>query len=160
MQFIRYPSSSFNSSAVGTIGLPIPTAADLVGFRDPSGNLIYGNATATGDIIVAPASSSGRSLVDSVYNDYGTTNVTTAAWVQLIAATAGVINQVQTYDTSGEAFEIGIGAIGLETLLFYMPRGGNGEVNVTIPAGSRISIRAKTGNATTAGTDLIMNLFS
>ena len=81
------------------------------------------------------------------YNAYGTTPVTTAAYVQLVASTGDQIRKVQIFDSSGETLEFATGAGGAEVPLFYIFPGGV-ETLVDIPAGTRISLKAVTANAT------------
>lgn len=83
-----------------------------------------------------------KESVSNLFVDYATTPVDDTAWVELIPATPDVINHMTLFESGGFPMEIGIGAIGLETRLFVVPPGGfNGEVNFTIPTGSRVSIR-------------------
>jgi hypothetical protein len=105
-------------------------------------------------------SQSGRSLVNSVRHEYGTTAVTTAAWVELIAATAGVVNLIQVFDSSGNLMELGVGAAAAESRIALVFPGGLPPTELAIPAGSRLSVRAVSANSNTAGTELNINLFS
>jgi hypothetical protein len=82
-----------------------------------------------------------------VYNDYTSTAVTTAAYTQLIASTASEIKRINIFDSSGETMIIATGAAGFEIDHFFVFPGGIDE-EVAIPAGTRISIKAKTANAT------------
>lgn len=82
------------------------------------------------------------------YNAYGTTPVTTAAYVQLVASTGDQIRKVQIFDSSGETIILATGAGGAEVDLMYIFPGGI-ETLVEIPAGTRLSLKAVTGNATT-----------
>lgn len=81
------------------------------------------------------------------YNDYTGTPVTTAAYVQLVASTGDQIRKVQIFDSSGETMILATGAGGAEVDLMYIFPGGI-ETLVDIPAGTRLSIKAKTANAT------------
>lgn len=84
----------------------------------------------------------------AVRNRYATTAVTTGAWVQLIASTAFTIKEWSVFDSSGQTLEIGIGAGGAETRLFLIPPGGMPNFSLNVAAGTRISIRAVSANAT------------
>ena len=106
----------------------------------------------TGGLLVTPTTipaSTGRSYVASVRNDYSSVNVTTGAWVELIASTAATINALTLFDSCGETLELGTGAAAAETRTLLIPPGGiDGQFQLTIPSGSRISIRAVSGDCT------------
>lgn len=94
-------------------------------------------------IAATPPSPTGRSYADSVRNVYSSTNVTTGAWVQLIASTAAVINALHIADSCGKALELGVGGAGSESRVFIIPAGGpSEEVRLHINASSRLSVRA------------------
>lgn len=100
-------------------------------------------------------SPAGRSYADSARNDYTSTSVTTGAWVQLIASTAAVINQLYLFDSSGQTLELGTGAGGAETRKLIIPPGGiDGPVNIAIPAGTRIAVRAVSATASVGELDI------
>lgn len=104
------------------------------------------------------SSSSGRNRVAQLFNDYTSTSVTTAAYVQLTAATTANINKLEIFDSSGETLILAVGAAASEVDQFYILPGGNGSVDLFIPAGSRIAIKSKTA---TASVGLIaVNLYS
>lgn len=81
------------------------------------------------------------------YHDYASTNVTTAAYTQLVASVSQNTHKIQIFDSSGETMILALGAAGAETDLMYIFPGGI-EHNVYIPVGQRLSIKAKTANAT------------
>ena len=103
-------------------------------------------------------SSVGRAKINQIFNDYSITPVTTASYVQLIASTSAVSNRLEIFDSSGEVLIIAVGAAASEVDQFYVFPGGNGVVDLIIPAASRISIKAKTTTAS-AGL-LVLNLHS
>jgi hypothetical protein len=76
--------------------------------------------------------------------DYSVTNVTTGAWVELLASVgANDIQGLTLFDGGGYAMELGIGGAGSEARLLLIPPGGfNGVIPLNIPATSRLSIRA------------------
>jgi hypothetical protein len=82
-----------------------------------------------------------------VYNDYTGTPVTTAAYVEVVASVSQNTHKIQIFDSSGETLILAIGGVGAETDLMYIFPGGI-EHNVFIPIGQRLSIKAKSGNAT------------
>lgn len=102
--------------------------------------------------------STGRAKVTQLFNDYTVTPVTTAAYVQLTASTASVTNRLEVFDSSGEVLILAVGAAASEVDQLYVFPGGNGIIDLAIPASSRISIKAKTN---TASVGLIaINLYS
>ncbi len=96
----------------------------------------------------------GRAYADSVRNVYNSTNVTTGAWVQLIASTAAAINWLTIFDSSGQTLELGTGGAGVESRVLIIPPGGVTQVPLRIAAGTRVSIRAVSGTASTGEIDL------
>lgn len=92
-------------------------------------------------------SSGGKSKVNIARNDYGSTNVTTGAYVQIIASTAATSNLLEIFDSSGQTLVLAVGAAASEVDQFYINPGGNGQVPFLIPSGSRVSIKAVTATA-------------
>lgn len=79
---------------------------------------------------------------------HGTTPVTTVAWVQLVASTSAIINRLTCFSSSGSVLELGIGAAGSESRTLLLPPGGfDATISLTIPASTRISVRAVDVNA-------------
>ena len=99
----------------------------------------------------------GKSVVTTVRNDYSSVNVTTGAWVQLVASTSAVVTEIDIFDSSGATLELGTGAAASETRLIIITPGGNGKLNVAIPASTRVSVRAISGTASVGELDI--NLF-
>lgn len=89
----------------------------------------------------------GDDSVQLVRNDYTSTNVTTGAYVQLIASTSDVIETMFIFDSSGQTLFFAVGAAASEVNKFYIVPGGNGWVPLEIPAGSRISVKAVSATA-------------
>jgi hypothetical protein len=96
---------------------------------------------------VQPISTTGKVKVNQSFNDYSVTPVLTSAYVQLVASTATAATMLEIFDSSGEAMILAVGAAASEVDQFYIIPGGNGIVELAIPAGSRISIKAKTATA-------------
>jgi hypothetical protein len=91
----------------------------------------------------------GKSVANApIYNSYSSTNVTTSAYVQLVASTSSTVNMIEIFDSSGQSMIIGVGASGSEVIQLYTTPGGNGQVPLAIPSGSRVAIKALTGSAT------------
>lgn len=95
-----------------------------------------------------------RVAFQKVRNVYSSTNVTTSAWVQLIASTTNPATAVEIFDSSGQTLQIGIGAAGLEVAQFYVFPGGNGLIIEGIPKSSRVSIKAVSATANTGEIDI------
>jgi hypothetical protein len=95
--------------------------------------------------------------VQFVRNDYAITNVTTAAYVQLIAATASYVTNIDIFDSSGETLFLAFGAAAAEVDQLLITPGGVGPYNCTIPVGTRISVKAITATASVGEIDI--NLF-
>lgn len=102
---------------------------------------------------------SGKAVANApIYNSYVTTNVTTSAFVQLVASTTLAANMIEIFDSSGQAMIIGVGASGSEVVQLYTLPGGNGQTPLKIPAGSRVAIKALTASATSGY--LIINFYT
>lgn len=94
------------------------------------------------------AAANGMAKINQAYNDYSSVNVTTVAYVQLIASTSAAAKVIEIFDSSGQAMILAVGAAASEVDQFYIFPGGQGAVQLAIPASSRVSIKAKTANAT------------
>lgn len=109
----------------------------------------------TGTVTAAPAY---LDYVDSGRLDYSISNVSNAAWVQVIASTAADAKKITLFDAGGFAMELGVGAPASEVRKILIPPGGlNGMIEVQIPAGSRVSVRGITAQVVNAG-ELDINL--
>jgi hypothetical protein len=83
-------------------------------------------------------------------------SLTTGAWVEIIASTSADTVKIEIASTAGEVIELGTGAAASETRVLLIPRGGTGPVDCIIPSGTRLSVKAVSGNLS-AG-DLTINL--
>jgi hypothetical protein len=97
-----------------------------------------------------------NNVIDSVRIDYALTPVTTLAWTTVFAATAGIIEWFDIFDSSGETLELASGAPGAEVRIGYVLPGGCRIVDV-VPAGTRISLRAASND--TGGGEFTCNAF-
>lgn len=79
---------------------------------------------------------------------YASTNVTTSAYVTLIASTPS-FSKLQITDTSGELLKIAVGAAGSEIDICTCAVSGSIIVPVYVVAGQRLSIKAINASATT-----------
>lgn len=81
--------------------------------------------------------------IDPSTNEDSFGNITSGAWVELIASTSQAVTKINVIDTGGEALEFGVGAAASEVRKVAIPPGGfEGNIDISIPAGSRISLRA------------------
>lgn len=89
-----------------------------------------------------------RSYADSARLVYSSTNVTTGAWVELDSSTAGDFNCLTIFDSSGQTLELGVGAAAAESRVMIIPPGGHdGCIPLRIASGSRLSLKAISGTA-------------
>lgn len=124
---------------------------------DGSGSVIGSTSNALNVFSTNPGSAPiGNIPLQFIRNVYSTTNVTTSAYVQLIASTSGITNVIETFDTSGQTLEIAFGASGSEVNKFLIFPGGNGRNTCAIPSGTRISIRAVSATASSGEFDLTL----
>lgn len=100
----------------------------------------------------------GKSSVEIIRNDYTGTSVTTGAYVELVSSSSADINRMSVFDSSGETLKIAVGAAASEVDQFNIFPGGNGIVDLFIPSGSRISVRAVSATASVG--ELNINCFS
>jgi hypothetical protein len=129
-----------------------------VDLQDGSGNVINSTSNAL-DVAVTQPLPAGTNTIGSfsvtgtaignapIQNVYSSTNITTGAYVQLVASTSSAINTLYIFDSSGQAMILGIGAPASEVTTLYVPPGG-GDYTLHIPAGSRLAYKALTANAT------------
>lgn len=82
---------------------------------------------------------------------YAGTNITTGAYVTFVASTPINTRNIMLCDTSGVIIKLAIGAAASEVDQFTMPTTACITVNLTtpIPAGTRISLKAISGTAST-----------
>ncbi|SRR5579875_3078589 len=126
-------------------------AANICMTTDGNGNAIpisSGGGGGGGSVTVS-AAIPGRSSVALARNVYSSTNVTTSAYVQLISSLPAAVNEVNIFDSSGQLLVLAVGAPGFEVDKLYITPGGTGTVDLAIPSGSRIAIKAVSANATT-----------
>jgi hypothetical protein len=90
----------------------------------------------------------GREVSELQTNDHSSVNVTTGAYVQLIASTSAAISWIYIVDTSGSMLKLAVGGAGSEVDKLYLGPGVAGVFPLYIPAGSRVSLRAIDASAT------------
>jgi hypothetical protein len=97
----------------------------------------------------SPVQGGRGSATAPIQNVYSSTNITTAAYTQLVASTLATTNIVDIFDSSGQAMILAVGPAGQEIIQAYIPPGGETQLPLSIPSGSRIAYKALTANATT-----------
>jgi len=96
-----------------------------------------------------------RSSVALIMHDHGATPVTTGAYTELVASTAAEIKTLETFDTSGEVLVLATGVASNEVDVLYIFPSGSGPIALTIPGGTRLSVRSILAN--TASGHLFIN---
>jgi hypothetical protein len=157
-------SGTFSDPSVGATGAAVPASATYAGMTvagiltgltgTANGLKVDGSAVTqpiSGSVSVSNFPSTAHSLSTTVLasNNYSSTNVTTAAYVQLIASTSVALTSICVSDTSGSIIKIATGAAASEVDKIYLQGGGTGCYDVAVPSGTRISLRALDVNATT-----------
>lgn len=106
-----------------------------------------------------PTSVSGKAIANApIRNDYSSVNVTTGAYVQLIASTTSATSEIEIFDSSGQTLKIAVGAAASEVDQILVFPGGNSRVPLLIPAGTRVSIRAVSATASVG--EICINLYA
>ncbi len=148
----------------GTISLPTGAATEAT-LAAQSAKLpaALGQTTMSGSVSFTLASdqsalpaSAGLSKADFAINTNSSTNITSAAYVQLIASTAAAAKQVYIFEGFGTSMKLAFGGAGAEVDQIYVDPGGPGLIPLAVPAGTRVSVKSV---ATTANTgEFIINL--
>jgi hypothetical protein len=136
---------SINAHAYST-GLPLPPISFASGQIPITVNVI-----GTYPITVAV---SGKTPFTNVRVNYSTNNVTTTAYTQLVASTSQAATAMEVFDSSGQTLFFAFGGAGSEVNKVLDYPGGNGFIPLAIPAGTRLSITAVSGAATSGELDL------
>lgn len=96
------------------------------------------------------ASQPGRARANApVLNDNASVNITTAAYVQLVASTTSASNAIEVFNTCASYIYLATGAPASEVDQILIPPGGNGLIPLAIAASTRVSVKAADVNATT-----------
>lgn len=160
---------------VSAASLPLPTGASTSALQTTGNTSLASIATNTANIptvgqktssaslpvVLASdqsplpvASSAGRPAVTHVRNAYSSTNVTTSAYVQLVASTSATVNQIFIFDSSGQTLVLATGGSGSEVDQILIVPGGNGIVPLAIASGTRVSIKAVSATANVGEIDI------
>ena len=89
-------------------------------------------------------------------------NITTGAWVELVAATSKAFSFLEVYNNTGRILRLAVGAAASESeLLIYIYPGISSQIiplDELVKNGDRLSVRALDGTANTGY--LIMNMYA
>lgn len=90
--------------------------------------------------------------------DFSSSNVGTGAYVELVADTGSeIIRKIEFFYPDGDTMILAVGAAASEVDTAYVLAGGN-ELEVEIPANSRLSLKLETGGTTNTSGILAANL--
>jgi hypothetical protein len=129
-----------------------PTSFEVSNF--PASQTVDGTVS-----VDAVPAAPGRTSVFTHRHDYSAANVTTAAYTEIVTSTAAAINRLRIFDSSGEGILLAFGASTSEADQLIIPPGGHsGEVELHVPSGTRLSVKALTANATDG--DLLITALS
>lgn len=146
------------SIAVTAASLPLPTGAateSTLSAMSAKLPATLGQKTKAESLSIAIASDQsinsvtpGKAIANApIRNDYSTTNVTTSAYVQLVASTTLQANEIEIFDSSGQTLVLAVGSAGSEVNQVHVFPGGNGRIPLLIPSGSRLAIKAVSATA-------------
>jgi hypothetical protein len=138
------------NSTLSTISGQLPAS---LGAKAASASLSVVPATGS----VTPTVASGKAAINHVNNVYSTTNVTSSAYVQILASTSAAVSEVEIFDSSGQTLILATGAPGLEVDQVYITPGGNGRIPLAIATGTRVSVKALSTSATVG--ILLVNMY-
>lgn len=111
-------------------------------------------ATTRGSKIGLDVSELGYSMAHGPQRWDYTTPITTAAYTQIVASLANDVQEVEIFDSSGQTLLFATGAAASEVNQFIIFPGGNGRVKLRIAAGTRISVKALSADATAGELDI------
>lgn len=103
---------------------------------------------------------SGLAALTQVGNymlDYSGSPVTTTDFTEIFDSFPADMKEIEVFDSSGQVLTLAIGAVGVEASQILICPGGNGRVPFTFTAGSRLSIKAISADATEG--ILVLNFF-
>lgn len=157
--------SSITYAQSFTPGLPLPGLPKSVGPKPMAGSTSVTFATDQNPLTVTISgnitgtfTAGGKTSVEQAIHDYAASPVLSSAYVQLIAATSGPATELEVFDSSGRTLKLAFGAPGSEVDQFLIFPGGNGQLPLTVPSGTRISIEAVSISASAGEIDV--NLYN
>jgi hypothetical protein len=105
----------------------------------------------------APVGTVRQPILPYVFRDYSSSAITNAAYFQVVASTAAAVFKLHIFDSSGEPIILALGDAGSEVDSFLIEPGGSGAVEISIPVGTRLSVKSAGAAAVNDGL-LIINL--
>ena len=155
---------SATNTANGNTGAAVPVQATQIGGSDGT-NLRAIKVSSAGVVSVdgsgstQPVTQQGRVKANTPsFNTNSSSNITTSAYLQLVASTTSACTAVEVYNQSASSIYFATGGAGAEVDQFIIPPGGNGLLPITIAASTRISVKAV--DATANSGSLIVNYWS
>lgn len=143
------------STDYGAVGASTIRTAAQVGNATGAADFNAGAAGAQTLRVVQASNSpqgAGRIYSDSAYLSYASSNVTSGAWVEVDASTAAAFNALTLFSSCAEVLELGIGAAAAESRVMLIPPGGvDGQFELIIAAGTRLSVRSVSGGTCSTG---------
>jgi len=112
-------------------------------YDDGDRTTLQGDANGNLKVAVETDQRTGLAIQNTAYNNYGILNLPGNASLprQLIASTSADIKKIQLWDTAGVPFEIMTGAAASESRLAVFGPGVDGEFELNISSGTRVSVR-------------------
>jgi hypothetical protein len=89
----------------------------------------------------------------TVRNVYSVTPVTTSAFLEIITSAPSPTNWATVFDSSGQTLALYTGSVGQELMQTLIPPGG-GELPFPCSAGSRVTLKAISGTASSGELDI------
>jgi hypothetical protein len=165
-----------------TSGTLTDIEVDVVGVDDDTGEAIIRNAIVgnTGNeilpavghtlwmlVVQSPEVGSDGKLLASVAPtylnvlgylryDYASVNVDDSAWVQ-VGSIGSACKKLQIFDSGGSAMYLGYGSPGSENFALIINPGGNGMIEMELPAGDIFVKRVASGTVPVGEGELIIN---
>jgi hypothetical protein len=151
-------ATSVNQTASNGFLSTIATNTPTVGQKASAGSSPV--VIANDQSAIPVKSSVGRVFANTPTVTTYATPVTSTTFVTIVASTTLATNLVELFDSSGVAIYFAVGAVASEVIQFVIYPGGNGQVPLSIPAGSRISYKAVSASATGASAYNVLNLYT
>lgn len=101
-------------------------------------------------------------LVQTLRNNYASTAVTTASFVQILTACRTDVRMIEIFDSGGGEIVLGYGPAGAEQTAMVVPPGGtSGPTPIVLNAGMRLALKvmASSTPATVSSGVFLANLF-
>lgn len=115
---------------------------DATRLGDGSGNYVGVNASQEAKVHDADvAANQIYAPVDLSLYDFSSVNVTSLAYFEIVAS-AAASRKIQIFMSSGEPLYLAFGAAASEVNKMFIIPGGNGLIDLVIPAATRLSIKA------------------